>query len=157
MKLKKSIKIILVVFALAIAGAFASSQTASAKTKWTRYVPTTLRGNWKSKKAKLPYDYLDYQPGTNSIKLTKDSSSDLINSIGGNFFDQKKMYYHHKKGSTYYYVRGNVKGLSAKDTMKMYTEFHKVGNKLHARIYGTYADNKLDKLKNPWSLWMYKK
>ncbi len=52
MKISKSFKILLVVFALAIAGVFTSTQNASAKTKWTKGTPTALRGDWRAKQCR---------------------------------------------------------------------------------------------------------
>lgn len=152
MKINRNVQIVLIILALTVTGIFGTSQQASAKTKWSRYIPTTLRGNWKSKKGDLPDSSLQGQKGYMWVSLKKDYFSDINNSAGGNFFAQKKMYYHHKSGSNFYYVKGTAfKGLSR------YTEFHKVGNKLQARLYGENDSGKYTKYSNPWSLWMYKK
>lgn len=140
-----------VTLSLALGGLFSAPQNASAKTKWTRYVPTALRGNWKSKKGNLPDAYLKGNKGYMWCALTKDSFSDIENSVGGNFFKQKKLYYHHKSGSQYYYVKGD-----AGYGIKRYTEFRKSGNKIKARLYGEYDGEETNKFNNVWSLWMYK-
>ncbi|WP_461243819.1 hypothetical protein [Secundilactobacillus muriivasis] len=137
-----------VTLSLALGGLFSAPQSASAKTKWTRYTPTALRGNWVSKSKGNFYGFMGYE----YCKLTKDSFSDIVNTEAGNFFDQKKMYYHHKSGSQYYYVKGN-----AGYGLELYTEFRKSGNKIKARLYGIAEDNgKVTKRNNSWGLWMYK-
>ncbi len=155
MKISKSFKILLVVFALAIAGVFTSTQNANAKTKWTKGTPTALRGDWRAKTMSTgisPFSGKEtYQQW---VFFSKNTFSWMVLPVD-NPNTIVKVSYHHVKGSKNYYVRGT------NDDVNIYDKLQLSGKKLRCRTYLT-LNKKGHKTKtqffcsNNYSHWLYK-
>jgi len=154
MKLRKSIKIILVVFVLALAGVFANSQSVSAKTKWTKGVPTVLQGTWRSK---TNYTGPTIFGDTETIQqyfIGDKSRLTVIVRQTGNPLWTEKVSYHHAKGSKYYYVKSTADAV-------IYDKIQLSGKKLRFKTYLTLnKKGKPTKMQSgtikSYSNWLYK-
>lgn len=155
MKFNKSLKIFLIVFALCIAGIFANTQSASAKTKWTKGIPTALRGTFRSKSNYTgPSAFGDVETIQQYFIGGKTVITTIVRSTGNPTW-MYDVSYHHAKGSHYYYVKGETSNLTS------YFKVQLNGKKLRFKTYLTKnKKGKTVKLDNgtikSYSLWLYK-
>ncbi|WP_203651690.1 hypothetical protein [Secundilactobacillus yichangensis] len=155
MKIKQRFKIILVAFALTIAGAFASSQNASAKTKWTKGTPTALRGDWRAKTMSVGVSpFSGKESFQQYVWVGKSNFAWMVLPVD-NPNSLIKTAYHHAKGSKNYYVKGT------NDEVNIYDKFQVSGKKLRFCTYLT-LNKKGHKTKTQsfcsksYSHWLYK-
>ncbi|GAX08960.1 hypothetical protein IWT5_02129 [Secundilactobacillus silagincola] len=141
------------IIALMAFGAF--NTNAQAKTKWTKYTPTALRGDWIAKKNSTG----KFSDGSKST-YQQDAFIDKKDFATGVVLDYNpkvltKAYYHHAKGSKYYYVKGSGYGVT------VYNKVELSGKKLRFCTYLT-LNKKGHTTKAPfgfiknYSNWLYK-
>ncbi|GAX07665.1 hypothetical protein IWT5_00815 [Secundilactobacillus silagincola] len=154
MKLGKNFKIILVVFVIAITGAIATSQSASAKTKWTKGVPTALQGKWRSKTNYTgPTAFGDTETIQQYFIGGKSDLTVIVRQTGNPLWTNKAAY-HHVKGSKYYYVKSTADAV-------IYYKVQLSGKKLRFKTYltlnkkGKATKMQLGTIKS-YSNWLYK-
>lgn len=134
-----------------------TTTTAQAKTKWTKGIPTALKGTWRSKSM---YTGKTAFGTTETIQQYYNGGKSMMTVIVRSTVNPTFIYkpsYHHAKGSHYYYVKGKL-GSSTN-----YYKFQVNGKKLRFKTY--LLTNKKGKSVQPTlfegltksnSLWLYK-